>query len=75
VPDHESSSRGIVRRGAVSSVADPRACVFERQWLRVGDIELRAPDRPEQVAPVNVVPQVHRRAILGGLINEYSKAA
>ena len=38
-------------------------------------IELRAPDKAEQVAPVNVVPHVHRRAILGGLINQYTKAA
>jgi transposase InsO family protein len=38
-------------------------------------IELRAPEQPSPVAPAKIVPQVRRRGILGGLINEYSEAA
>ncbi len=38
-------------------------------------IELRTPEQPVGVALVKTVPDIHRREIFGGLINEYSEAA
>lgn len=38
-------------------------------------IELRAPENPVAILRTKAVPQIQRREILGGLINEYSKAA
>jgi transposase InsO family protein len=38
-------------------------------------IELRAPEMDAPPAPVTSIPEIQRHVILGGLINEYSKAA
>jgi hypothetical protein len=38
-------------------------------------IELRAPEMVVVPAPVSSIPEIQRHEILGGLINEYSKAA
>ena len=38
-------------------------------------IELRAPEKRSHVDPVEIVPKIKRRDLLGGLINEYYSVA
>ena len=39
------------------------------------NLELRAPEKQSHVDPVEIVPEIKRRDLLGGLIHEYYRVA